>query len=119
MKRFISGLGAFAVVLAGSTAALANEAAAATGGGSEGGNSLVLAAIFIGAGLAIGLGAFGPGMGQGRAVQGAVEGMARNPGIAGKITTTMIIGLAMMESLAIYALVVSLILLFMFAGKFM
>ena len=69
-------------------------------------------AIFLGAGLAIGLAALGTGIGMGRAVGGAVEGISRNPGAQPKILSTMIIGLALIESLAIYALVVALILLF-------
>jgi F-type H+-transporting ATPase subunit c len=101
------------VLLSGSTAAWAAEQ-----GGSEG-NSIVLAAIFLAAGIGIGLGALGPGLGQGNAVRGACEGMARNPGMAGKLTTAMLIGLAFMESLTIYALVVALMLLFQFSGKFM
>jgi F-type H+-transporting ATPase subunit c len=66
----------------------------------------------IAAGIGMGLGAVGTGIGQGFAVKGAVEGVSRNPGASGKILTTMMIGLAMIESLAIYALVVSLIILF-------
>lgn len=108
MKRLASGLFALVLLLAGSSTVFASEAAA---GSSNSGNSLVLFAIFIGAALGMGLGALGPALGQGRAVAGAVEGMARNPAMAGKILTTMIIGLAMMESLAIYALVVALILI--------
>ncbi|MCD8554503.1 MULTISPECIES: ATP synthase F0 subunit C [Seleniivibrio] len=69
-------------------------------------------AKYIGAGLAIGVAALGTGIGQGNAIKGAVEGISRNPSAAGKISTTMIIGLALIESLAIYALVVALILLF-------
>ena len=64
------------------------------------------------AGIGMGLGAVGTGIGQGMAVKGAVEGVARNPGASGKILTTMMIGLAMIESLAIYALVICLIILF-------
>lgn len=66
----------------------------------------------IGCGLAIGLAAFGTGIGQGIGLSKAAEGVARNPGASGKITTTLIIGLAMIESLCIYALVVVLIVLF-------
>jgi len=62
--------------------------------------------VGLGAGLAIGLGAFGCGMGQGRAAASALDGIARNPQASGKIFTPMIIGLALIESLAIYALVV-------------
>lgn len=66
----------------------------------------------LGSGLAIGLAALGTGIGMGVGLRGATEGVARNPGASGKITTTLIIGLAMIESLAIYALVVVLIVLF-------
>lgn len=66
----------------------------------------------LGCGLAIGLAALGTGIGQGIGLSGAAEGVARNPGASGKITTTLIIGLAMIESLCIYALVVVLIILF-------
>lgn len=66
----------------------------------------------LGCGLAIGIAALGTGIGQGIGLSKACEGVARNPGASGKITTTLIIGLAMIESLAIYALVVALIILF-------
>jgi F-type H+-transporting ATPase subunit c len=52
------------------------------------------------------------GLGQGRAVAAAVDAMARQPGAAARIQTAMIIGLALIESLAIYVLVVAMILLF-------
>jgi F-type H+-transporting ATPase subunit c len=51
-------------------------------------------------------------LGQGRAVASAVDAMARQPGAAARIQTAMIIGLALIESLAIYVLVVAMILLF-------
>jgi len=66
----------------------------------------------IAAGLAIAIAAHGCGIGQGMAVRGAVEGIARNPEASGKVTVTMLIGLAMIESLSIYALVVALILIY-------
>jgi F-type H+-transporting ATPase subunit c len=66
----------------------------------------------IAAGLAVAIAAHGCGIGQGMAVKGAVEGIARNPESSGKVTVTMLIGLAMIESLTIYALVVSLILIY-------
>lgn len=80
--------------------------------GGEKGDPIALAAIMLAAGLGIGLAALGTGIGQGHAIRGATEGVSRNPGASGKILTTMLVGLAMVESLAIYALVVSLILLF-------
>lgn len=66
----------------------------------------------LAAGLAIGLGAIGPGLGIGIAVSGAVQGVARNPEAAGDIRTTMIIGAALSEAVAIYALVIALVLAF-------
>ena len=66
----------------------------------------------IAAGIGMGLGSFGTGIGQGIAISKAVEGVARNPGASGKIMTIMLIGLAMIESLCIYALVISLILIY-------
>jgi F-type H+-transporting ATPase subunit c len=68
--------------------------------------------IVLAAGLGIAIAALGTGIGQGLGLKSAVEGVARNPEASGKITVTMIIGLAMIESLCIYALVVSLILLY-------
>jgi F-type H+-transporting ATPase subunit c len=85
------------------------EEAAAAGKSS---NILYYALAALGCGLGIGLAALGTGIGQGIGLGGACEGVARNPGASGKITTTLIIGLAMIESLAIYALVVVLILIF-------
>ena len=64
------------------------------------------------AAVGMGLGSFGTGIGQGIAISKAVEGVARNPGASGKIMTIMLIGLAMIESLAIYCLVVAMIILF-------
>ena len=63
-------------------------------------------------GIGMALGTVGTGIGQGLGIKSAVEGVSRNPGASGKILTTMMIGLAMIESLAIYALVVCLIILF-------
>ena len=68
--------------------------------------------IVIAAGFGIAAAAIGTGIAQGVAIRGAVEGIARNPEASGSITVTMLIGLAMIESLAIYTLVVALILLF-------
>ncbi len=64
------------------------------------------------AAVGMGLGSFGTGIGQGVAISKAVEGVARNPGASGKIMTVMLVGLAMIESLAIYCLVVAMIILF-------
>ena len=64
------------------------------------------------AGFGIAIAAFGCGIAQGIGLRAAVEGIARNPESSGKVTVTMIIGLALIESLCIYALVVALILIF-------
>jgi F-type H+-transporting ATPase subunit c len=71
-----------------------------------------IVAIMIGCGLAIGIAAHGTGQGMGQAISAACEGTARNPEASGKLTVTMLIGLALIESLCIYALVVCLIMLF-------
>lgn len=62
--------------------------------------------VGIGAGLAIGIAVLGGALGQGRAATAALEGIARNPQASGKLFTPMIIGLALIESLVIYALVI-------------
>ena len=61
--------------------------------------------------LGMGIAAFGCAIGQGMGLRGACEGTARNPEASGKIMVTLILGLAFIESIAIYALVVNLILL--------
>jgi F-type H+-transporting ATPase subunit c len=66
--------------------------------------------IALGAGLAIGLGGLGCGIGQGLATSGAVQGIARNPGAAGQIFTPMIVGLALIESISLYAFVIGILL---------
>ncbi len=86
------------------TAFAADGAAAAADG--------VMGYIALAAGLGIGIAAFGGALAQGRAAAAALEGIARNPGASGKILTPMIIGLALIESLVIYAFVITIILTF-------
>ena len=86
--------------------------AAEPAGSSAAGLGSFFSYSVLAAGIAIGIAAFGTGLGQGLAVKSSVEGIARNPEASGKITVTMLIGLAMIESLAIYALVVALIILY-------
>ncbi|MBI3018868.1 MAG: ATP synthase F0 subunit C [Deltaproteobacteria bacterium] len=76
-------------------------------------DSSVKAALALAAGFGIALASFGGALGQGRAAASALEGIARNPGASDKIFVPMIIGLALIESLVIYALVIA----FMLAGK--
>ncbi|MFH1810889.1 MAG: ATP synthase F0 subunit C [Pseudomonadota bacterium] len=77
-------------------------------GGSENNAWYAMAAAF-----AIALPAFGGAFGQGRAAAAALEGIARNPGAAGKLFVPMILGLALIESLVIYGLVIA----FVISGK--
>lgn len=66
----------------------------------------------LGAAIGIGLAAFGTGIGMGILVGKTVESMARQPEMAGELRTTMFIGVAFVEALALYALVISLLLIF-------
>ena len=72
-----------------------------------------LVALVIAIGFGVPIAVIGGGLGQGKAASAALEGIARQPEAAGKIQTAMIISLALIESLVIYALLVSLILLFL------
>ncbi len=63
------------------------------------------------AGLTIAIGVTGPAFGQGRAVDSALDAIARQPDASDRISRTLFVGLAMIESLAIYCLVIALILL--------
>lgn len=64
------------------------------------------------AGMAVAIGSIATGLGQGRAVDSALDAIARQPDASDRISRTLFIGLAMIESLAIYCLVIALILLF-------
>lgn len=63
-------------------------------------------ALAISAPIALGIAAFGSGIGLGFAVKGAMEAIGRQPEASGKILTTLIIGAALIEALTIYALIV-------------
>jgi F-type H+-transporting ATPase subunit c len=63
--------------------------------------------IALGAGLAIGMAVIGGALGQGRAAAAALEGIARNPGASGKIFIPMLLALAFVESLVLYALLIA------------
>ncbi len=66
----------------------------------------------LAAALSIAVGGLGPGLGIGMAVRGALEALGRNPEAEGAIRTTMIIGAALAEAVAIYAFVIAIIILF-------
>ncbi len=100
MKKALTVAATFAFALV-AAPAFAQEAA----GGSTDNAWYAMAAA-----IAIAVSAFGGAFAQGRAVTAALDSIGRNPAAAGKITTPMIIGLALIESLVIYALVVAIIL---------
>jgi F-type H+-transporting ATPase subunit c len=97
MKRAVLLLAVVLAVTILAPAAFAQEAGA--GGGGKG-----LAAIAAGVGMAIA--AFGAGLGQGRVASSACEGIARNPGAAGAIRASMILGLVFIETLALFTLAI-------------
>ncbi len=110
MRKLITTLGMLVSSLFVTTMAFAAEEHAAAAASGDSGVKSVLA---ISAGLAIAIAAFGGALGQSRAAAAALEGIARNPGAAGKVQTPMIIALALIESLVIYALVIA----FLLQGK--
>ncbi len=81
------------------------------GGASNTFDAQAMAAL--GAGLAMGLAVLGGGMGQGRAAGSAVEGISRNPGAAPRIQTAMLLGMALIESLVLFAFAMA----FLLQGK--
>lgn len=66
----------------------------------------------IGAAMAVSFGAIGPALAEGRSVAAAMEAIARQPESVGPLSRTLFVGLAMIETMAIYCLVVALLLLF-------
>lgn len=74
--------------------------------------TLVVVASIVVAGITMAIGTIGPALGEGRAVAAAMDALARQPDASGTITRTLFVGLAMIESIAIYALVIALVLLF-------
>ncbi len=75
-------------------------------------STLIAIVSIITAGLTIAIGSVGPALGEGRAVATALTALAQQPDAAATITRTLFVGLAMVESVAIYCFVVSMILLF-------
>jgi len=74
--------------------------------------SLIGMASIITAGITIAIGSVGPALGEGRSVAKALSSIAQQPDEAGTITRTLFVGLAMIESTAIYCFVISMILIF-------
>jgi len=75
---------------------------------------IIKAAALLGAGIAMGFGAIGPGIGEGFAAGKACEGIAKEPKNSGLVTRTMLVGQAVSESTGIYSLVIALLLMFTF-----
>lgn len=75
-------------------------------------NELIQICSILGASLAVSFGAIGPALAEGRAVAAAMEAIARQPDAAGTVSRTLFVGLAMIETMAIYCLVIALLLLY-------
>jgi F-type H+-transporting ATPase subunit c len=104
-RSTFSILVALLFVAVASVAMAAEEGAAAAGGDSN-----VKAVIALAAGFGIAIAAFGGALGQSKAIAAGLEGIARNPSAQNKIFIPMIVGLALIESLVIYALVIAFVL---------
>ena len=105
-KRKLIGVLTGILVLGSASMAMAEEGVVQAAG------LWIFFGIAIACGFGIGVAALGTGLGMGNAINGALQGTARNPEAGGKIMTTMIIGLALIESLCIYALVICFIMVF-------
>jgi F-type H+-transporting ATPase subunit c len=103
MEKKKLGFAAAALTTFASTSAFAQG----TGGGAD---TSYQAYAALGAGLAIGLAVLGAGMGQGRAASAALDGISRNPGAADRIQTPFILGMALIESLALFAFAIAVML---------
>ncbi len=105
----------FAILLTLTGFASAEEVASA----SSSDKALFYGLMAIASGLAIGLAALGTGIGMGQAVRGTQEGIARNPNVGGRLQTVMFIGLAFIETLALYALIIAIVFVFtnVFSGR--
>jgi F-type H+-transporting ATPase subunit c len=104
MKKLLTFVSSFALI------ALWSGAAFAQGTGAAADNAFSMFGWFaVAAGFGIGIAAFGGAIGQSRAAAAALEGIARNPGAAGKLFTPLILGLALIESLVIYAFVITIL----------
>lgn len=114
MKKVIVAIGAWMAP----AVSMAAEAAAA--GGSHEGAGMYFTASVVTAGFGLAVATLCAALGQGKVAGAAMEAIARQPEAAPKIQTAMLLGLAFIESLVIYALLISFILLFVnpFKGQF-
>ena len=81
-------------------------------------SAIAIAGKAIGAGLCMGIGAIGPGVGEGNAVAKACEAIGRQSECKGDVTTTMLMGCAIAETTGLYALVIAILLIFVAPGLF-
>ena len=79
---------------------------------------IILAACALGAGICMGIGAIGPGIGEGHAVANACEAIGRQPESKSDVTSTMIMGCAIAETTGIYSLVIAILLIFVAPSTF-
>jgi len=108
-KGILTVITTIAALLVSSPFVFAAEAIPATDSNSK---ALFTLAAMLGAGLAMGVGAVGAALGIGSIGNAACNAVGRNPGVQGKIMMTMLVGMAMAESIAIYCLVIALVLLY-------
>lgn len=106
LKKNVVAALAIMLVLGMASVAFAEDASAKAAG------LWIYIAIAISCGFGISIAALGTGLSMGNAINAALTGIARNPEASGKIQTNMIIGLALIESLCIYALVICFIMVF-------
>ena len=112
MRKLFSIVLGLVGVFAFAAIACAADAAAGAGAAPRYMNWAAVGTTHIAAGIGMAIAAAGCGIGQGLGLKAACEGTARNPEAGGKLMITLILGLAFIESLAIYSLVVNLIMLF-------
>lgn len=108
-KSLRSVLFSMFLVMTSASFAIAAQEAAATVDYTK---AIIIGISLLVAGIAIAFGTLGTGLGMGNGLNGATNAVGRNPEAQGKILLTMMVGLAMIESLAIYALVIALIVLY-------
>ena len=111
MKRTF-GVGVLAVFAVLLTASLAAAPAATAGSSVDYTKAIVISCSLLVAGFTMALGTIGTALGMGNGLSSAASAVGRNPEAHGKILVTMMVGLAMIESLAIYALVIALVVLY-------
>ncbi len=111
MRKFSTAFAVLLLVAGAISAAFAGE-----GNADAMSRAIFYGGMAIGAGVAIGAAAGGGAAGLGNAIRGVLEGMARNPNMGGKLLTTMFIGMALIETFVLYALLIAII--FLFTGIF-